>query len=233
MPRLFNNSQIVGTIVPVSAAPLTIAAWGLTNNATSTQTAVCITHSSTWSTGSFALQWGGGTATKGIRALAASGGGWDAAETATPYPVGQWAHGAAVFTSPSQRFAVLNGSFSSANTGLRTPTGLSQTQLGVLFNFDRFFGALADCAIWSAALTASELNLLANGASPLTVRPNALVFYCPLFGFYTNELDSISGASLTVTSAPGDSNNPPVTPGMFGRVLPPAVRSNRRLLLGI
>lgn len=43
-------------------------------------------------------------------------------------------------------------------------------------------GMLAEFAIWNAILTAQEFAVLAKGASPLMVRPQALVLYYPLLG---------------------------------------------------
>ena len=56
-------------------------------------------------------------------------------------------------------------------------------------------GDLAEAAVWSVQLTADEHAAYANGANPLTIRPDALVFYAPMWGT-TTEAD-LSGSGNT------------------------------------
>lgn len=64
-----------------------------------------------------------------------------------------------------------------------------------------FSGDIAEAAIWSAALTAEEFAVLAAGASPLLVRPGALVNYWPIVGRHGPEIDLVGGNDLTVNGA--------------------------------
>jgi hypothetical protein len=58
-------------------------------------------------------------------------------------------------------------------------------------------GNLAEFAIWSVTLTQAEITSLANGLSPLRVRPSALVFYVPM---WTGLWEYIRNTSVTADS---------------------------------
>ena len=42
---------------------------------------------------------------------------------------------------------------------------------------NRFYGHIAEAAVWDCVLTDAELNLLSKGMSPLYVRPENLAHY--------------------------------------------------------
>ncbi len=62
-------------------------------------------------------------------------------------------------------------------------------------------------AIWNVALTDSEIATLAEGVSPLRVRRDALVYYCPIGG-QSPEIDIIGGVNMTVTGTTVDEEPP-------------------------
>jgi hypothetical protein len=62
-----------------------------------------------------------------------------------------------------------------------------------------FSGLLAEPAVWNVVLTATEVAMLAQGISPLKVRPSGLVFYAPLIGNREQEIDIVGGRILTLT----------------------------------
>jgi len=75
--------------------------------------------------------------------------------------------------------------------------------------FNRSFGgSLSHAAIWNAVLTPLEARLLAGGAPPLLIRPDALVFYCPCSPDPAQALDlgraQLGVASITGTWLPAD-----------------------------
>ncbi len=70
-----------------------------------------------------------------------------------------------------------------------------------------FDGEIGHCAIWDVGISAGEIESLANGFSPLQVRPDNLLFYAPLNGL-TPEYDAVGGLSLTV-NGPVASEEPP------------------------
>lgn len=95
-----------------------------------------------------------------------------------------WNHLCGVFTSTTSRTGYLNGSNAVTNTTSRSPTGFSRTLIGVRRNASTFQahfpGQIAEVGIWSAALTAAEINSLASGVGCSLIRPQSLVFYAPL-----------------------------------------------------
>lgn len=75
----------------------------------------------------------------------------------------------------------------------------------------RFIGEMAEVAVYSAALDASEITALSKGFSPILIRPASLVAYWPLIGSYSPEIDvwknNLSG---TITGSPSASAHPRV-----------------------
>lgn len=71
-------------------------------------------------------------------------------------------------------------------------------------------GAIAEVGIWNVALSDSDVALLAKGVSPLMVHPESLVFYAPLIGQYSPEIELRSARNLTLTGTPTQSAHPPI-----------------------
>lgn len=80
------------------------------------------------------------------------------------------------------------------------------TTVGGYFN-----GQVAEAAVYGAALTTEEIEMLAAGYSPLMVRPQSLVLYAPLFGrngAAGGEEEWVGGRTLTQTSSPALYDHP-------------------------
>jgi Concanavalin A-like lectin/glucanases superfamily len=69
-------------------------------------------------------------------------------------------------------------------------------------------GKLSDFAYWNVILTASQVKSLAQGASPMLIRPAALKIFLPLCGSQANEPDWASRLTQTITGTAGKSGNP-------------------------
>lgn len=69
-------------------------------------------------------------------------------------------------------------------------------------------GDIGHVAIWDKPLTAGEIESLANGISPLSIRSESLLFYAPLNG-QNPEYDVIGGLDLTVNGSV-KSEEPPI-----------------------
>jgi hypothetical protein len=128
------------------------------------------------------------------------------ATSSANYSTNTWSHGAAVFSSATSNTVYLNGGNSATNTDNVTPTGanLNRTSIGRLGRLSAtgfFSGMIAECGIWSVALTAADVASLAKGVSPLKIRPDALVAYWPIMGRTSPEMDVMGGFSLSVTGA--------------------------------
>lgn len=118
---------------------------------------------------------------------------------------GAWTHCAAVFTGTASRAAFQNGTKSTIETTTVNGITFARVELGrVYFNgspLQYANGDIAEAAIWNVALSDADIAALALGLSPLLVRPDALVFYAPLMGQNSPELDVVGRRDLAVTGA--------------------------------
>lgn len=69
-------------------------------------------------------------------------------------------------------------------------------------------GKIAEIGLWNAVLTDAEVTILSKGISPVLVRSQSLVFYCPLVR--NNDKDLIGGLSLSASGSPGIADHPRV-----------------------
>jgi len=129
----------------------------------------------------------------------------------------QWEHVAGVFLTNSSRTAYLNGVGGNSNTTPSTPSGVDLTNVGHIrrssssVNFVN--GAIAEAAIWKAALSAEEVAALASGMPPLRMRTKDLVRYWPIHGRTSPEPDfSGTDRPLTMTGTPIQHSGPPIGP---------------------
>lgn len=125
---------------------------------------------------------------------------------------GQWHHACAVEQATNARHVYLDGAGKSTNSAVAAPTSLTRTTLAGL-NFtgtpgSYWDGRMAHAALWSVALTDSEVAALAAGAHPFLIRPGSLIHYWPLFAAHDPEVDMIGGAALTLLNAPTLADGP-------------------------
>jgi hypothetical protein len=71
---------------------------------------------------------------------------------------------------------------------------------------------LAECSVWTTALSANEVAAVAKGMNARRIRRGSLAFYAPLFGLQLPEpeLSGLSIGSTTSGNAPVRANHPPV-----------------------
>lgn len=129
-------------------------------------------------------------------------------------PTGSYWHLAGVWESTNNRICYTNGIAGVTNTTSNSANGFnkvgvgsrSDSAVGYRYAMD---GALAEAAIWNAALTAAEILSLAQGAAPYTVRPTALVFYAPMIGTSTaNDVNLLGLPVIWFNSPPNSTNHP-------------------------
>lgn len=205
-----------GTTLPVSAAPLTISAWGYTSIAASnTQDMVGLYKSSaTGNIDCFRLA----LDVSAVIFQANNGSASGTATTSQGPSTNTWFHAAGVQASATSRAAYFNGGFKGTDTLSRTPAGIDRASIGKRDNVssDNNFGRtgtgyLADVAMWNVALTDAEILSLSLGFSPLLVRPSGLVFYSPLYGVGSNEPNLInSAAEATINGTLTQGIHPPI-----------------------
>lgn len=204
MSRDFNGAGYLSvSAAPVTAAPLTIASWVYSNSIPTGEDGAGIVSLSTTSGDFDIFGLALATSTNAVRAFAFDD---NYGESATGSPgTGSWFHAAAVFASTSSRTAYLDGSAGTADTTSVTPASIGLTHIGELAgsNGSELYGALdarvAEVAVWNAALTTPEIASLADGFSPLLIRPQSLVFYAPIIGENSPEADVVGGLSLAIS----------------------------------
>jgi len=199
-----SSQYLENTSLPVSATPLTIAAWFKPVSATAAYFIGYLGAS-----GSNINYWALATDTSG-RVTASTNG--VTATTSTSVSAGVWAHGCAVFASATDRRAFLNGGGKGTSATSRTPSSPVRLGVGCLDGSSRttfMNGDIAELAIWNVALSDAEVLMLSTGVSPLMVRPDALKFYAPLMGRASPEPDYKGTFNLTLpAAAPTQSAHP-------------------------
>ncbi len=154
----------------------------------------------------------------GMRAAAVTArqGAFAIARSNASYALHQWQHVAGVFSAVDRRRAYVNGQPGSEDTAAKTPAGLNRTTVGAWESSAGvtayFSGGVAEVVVWDVALTDAEILALAQGDSPLLVRPESLRGYWPLGGdFGENDADwSGQGNDLTAEGGPGWMTHPAI-----------------------
>jgi hypothetical protein len=191
----------------LTAAPFTFAAWVYLNNVTAAPGVFCIQNAG--GTSYFQI-WLGGTTYKANAEAGNAGTAGTAIATLT-LVASTWYHMCAVFTSATSRTMYVNAANNATNTTSVTPTGLTTTLIASDYDGTTYYdmtGRIAVPAFWNVALTAAEITeLYTHRASPLQVRPSALVGFAPLVGA-SPEQDLCSSTAWTVTGSPTFIANP-------------------------
>lgn len=202
MARLFDDASLQYLEIdsaPVTAVPLTMAAWFYTDVDSASQEIAYLADLSATDQ-AFRL-----SLVSGARLRAAVyAGSLPYAESTGTFSTNTWTHACGVFAAADDRAAFLNGGNKGTNSTSATPTGIDRLSVARAGDFtpgNYFSGAVAELAIWNAALSDAEVAILgADRYSPLLVRPQNLVVYLPLVR--DNDEDLIGGLSLTAYNSP-------------------------------
>lgn len=130
----------------------------------------------------------------------------------TTLSTGQWYHLCSTFNrSTGTGIGYVNGtndgSLATFNTGAWDTANTHKIVIGNNATFDN--GTIADIApwgyisqpvFWGAELSADEVASLSQGLSPLSIRPQDLLFYVPELGRNDIDVDVIGGKTATQTS---------------------------------
>lgn len=203
MSRLFDDAAtqyLERAAAILTGHPLTMACWFYSDDAAVDQVLMSITDN-TVTNRSWDLMIAGSSAGDPVRARANNG---NSASTTTGYSVNTWMHACGVYAATNDRRAYINGGSKGTNStastlGSRNTTAIGRSSTSSPGTY--MSGRIAECAIWNIALTDAEVAALATGVSPRFIHPEALVFYAPLIGVYSPEVDFHGGATLTVTGA--------------------------------
>ena len=136
------------------------------------------------------------------------------AATTTNISVGALHHALAYSASATDRKVYLDGGGEGTNTTSVTGINALTDRFSIGHYADSspgqaFNGNLSECAFWNVALTdAADRQALANGISPLLVKPENLILYFPM----TNASDLrefVGGNVLTAFNTPTDAGTHP------------------------
>lgn len=195
----------------VTAAPLTMACWFNADSATTNGVLMSMLDEGSNNWTGFYLVCGGTDVGDPFQAAAVNNNSFVSASTSTGYSTGVWMHGCGVYTSDTSRTAYLDGGSAVTDTTSCTPSAImDNTVIGSARRTiadNGFDGRIAEAGIWNTDLTAAEVLSLAEGVSPLKVRPQSLVFYAPLI---REVLDIRGGRALAATGSPAVAVHPRV-----------------------
>lgn len=202
------SSQYINfATAPVSGPPCTISFW-MKRTDTTTAAAVVAVNSS--ATQRMQVNVGSSSLTAAALDTTASS---SAATVNGVDSTSDWYHVMAVFAGSAYRSIFTNGVFGASNVTSRTVNSIDRVLVGARVNTSTvgafFPGTIAEVAVWNVALTNAEAAILAVGAKPYRVRPDALVFYAPLWSNASTE-QNLMGTGGTLTNSPTASAHPRV-----------------------
>jgi hypothetical protein len=173
------SSQSLDVDTPVvTAAPFTMACWFNATAASGAQTLMWLGDKDA-SDQYFQLALNISTVGR-ISMQSRAGGSLPIAEPTTSYVANRWHHACGIAAAANDRRAFLDGGSKATETTSSTPAGADRTSVGRLarsaptFYFD---GYLVFPTIWNIALADCDVDAMAKGAHPLTIRPEAIVAF--------------------------------------------------------
>ena len=191
----FDGTQYVSWAAPVTSAPFTIACW-MNKNALGLQTVVALTDTDVDDDDEWTLS---PLLSAQIRYHVKDGSATNPT-TGNTYTAAAWHHLCAVEASSSSHRIVLDGDWANSgqSTTTLTPDNADTLSLGVILDPapNQFYsGKAAELAVWNVALAQAQVEMLAEGLSPLLVNPGALVFYAPLVSNFNDIVGGLAGST--------------------------------------
>lgn len=121
-----------------------------------------------------------------------------------------WYHICGVVSSTTSRALYVNGVSVASSTATQADISLVSLYAGCTINASGspivlMDGDLADAAVWSAELNASEIASLGKGIPANLVRPSSLEFYAPLV---RNLQDTVGARTITNNNSATVANHP-------------------------
>ncbi len=138
-----------------------------------------------------------------------------ALQSPSSYAAGSWYHVCAVFESSTSRNLYVNGvnvTNDTVSAPMTNAAGINVTYIGTRGN-NGPLGLYADAqirsvSIWAAALNANQVSALGAGMDPRAVSSTAPVFYAPLWGEASPEINVV-GAAVSLTNSPTKGSSDP------------------------
>lgn len=197
----------------VTATPLTICAWFKTTDLTNTLSVAQVSSVAT-NDNRMGLWIAAGVVQAAMRGTTPTTGN-GIANAAISITSGVWQSGCAVFTSPTDRSAYVNGGNVGTNATNRTAVSLTVTSIGVRSGStysSHFAGDIGPVGFWNVALTANEVAAFHKGVPTNKIRPLSLLSCPRLMGLFSPEIDECGARSWTLTGAPTRTSHPLVIP---------------------
>lgn len=192
-----SNEYLEIATAPVTVAPLTVSCWANTDVSTTTDDYCLLQIQDASTTDDYWRLNADGDTNSGEFTWRAKRSSGSAIAVSTLVPTtGIWYHIAGIEISSSSRKILVDGGNSGTNATSKVPVNIDTMAIGRERDStpgDSWEGKIAEVAVWSAALTDTEVGILAAGYSPLFVRPQSLVFYSLLI---RDLIEKISGTTL-------------------------------------
>lgn len=203
------SSQYLWVTSPVTAPPFTVNLWFRVKDDTQYHSLLSIGNTGT-SNHYYLLNAAGGIVGDPLQLWIQAGGGGLQVNTTNAYTANTWHMATLIETTVTNHVSVLDNNWASrgSSTTNRTVTGINNLSIGVSAQSvpsNYIDGAIANVALWTAALTSSDLDLLWNGgvmAPP--IRQENLLSFWPLFPggndmdvWRTNDLAAVNSPAYT------------------------------------
>ncbi len=191
----------------VGSPPLSFGCWFRPGNVTADQVIMSFSNDLT-DLNYYQLYLKGSTAGDPIAARSQTVSGGSEAVTTTGVTVNTWHHALAVFAASNDRRVYIDGGSKGTQATSRVTAGPNKIAVGAVADAtpsDFISAAIEWAAAWNVALIDADALSLARGVNPRKIRPQNLIWYCPLRrGKLTHEL--VSGVSLTNVNSVADSS---------------------------
>ena len=238
MARLFDDTQSeylqwTGAAPPVSGPPFTLACWTRTDTDAADQVLMWLgdKDSATSVIGSLELlAVDGGNRHAGARSVS---GATEGLASVGDYGTGTWHHVCGRFSTTASRRVVLDGAGVDTDTTAVPGATVDRVSIGRRGDGtpDAYLsGAVAEAAVWNAALSEPEIVALAKGFSPLQIKPHCLGAYWPLGGVAgASDDDRLGGYDLNAQNTPSWTDHPPLVDRGRPRFAAPAASAAPRV----
>lgn len=213
MARLFDDASSEYLRVestPITGTPVTMACWFYSDTITQNQYLLSVGDKDVTSR-FYGIRAGGGDAGDPVQAIRVAAEGGNTCATTTGYSANTWHHACGVYSADDAVAAFLDGGGKNTGGGTFTPAGWDSVSIATSSDSTPSFftsGRIAEAALWNVALTDAEVAILAEGYSPLFVRPQNLMAYWPLIR--DTDDDIVGGYSMTPINTPSVAAHAPM-----------------------
>lgn len=212
MSRFFVSaaSEYLEGATPITAYPFTMACWFNSNDIDTTQSLMCVADGGT-PDDYHRLAVRGSAGGDPVQVLSYDGVQQDA-NTTTGYSANAWHHACGIFAANNDRRVYIDGGSKATNAGATTVAGLNNFRISSTADSTPAYwldGAVAEAAIWKAALTDNDVRRLALGTPPWRIQRAHLVGFWLPFADRTDRDFSGHGHHLTPYNTPTWIQDPP------------------------